>query len=123
MAWTRDQQLEWLLSRPWTIAVEPAEDGLIARVAELPSVVATGASERLLARDLWAVLRATLTSYLDYNDPISYPLGERPLWELGHEPPGAEEEVHLVLEGDAWDERQRARSSASRSTAFDLAPA
>ena len=73
MPWTNEQKVRALLHLPWT--VEPStEDGvLIVRVKELPSVIATGATEEELERDYWESLQATLEVYVGHDDPIPLP--------------------------------------------------
>src|SRR5437588_156096 len=82
--WTREQKLAALMRLPWTVRAEHnATDGYsVARVAELPSVIATGSNDRELARDLWESLQASLSVYLDYDDPLPLPSGAQLPWEL-----------------------------------------
>lgn len=74
-----DRRLDALVRMPWTVRVEKCDDGyLVARVDELPSVVATGDTEKQLEDDFWAALRATLSAYLEFGDEVPLPESVRP---------------------------------------------
>lgn len=70
-----DRRVESLLRLPWSLRLERNEDDgyLILRVAELPSVLATGADEQSLLADLWHAMRATLRSFLEDGEPVPRP--------------------------------------------------
>jgi hypothetical protein len=102
MTWTTDMKVRALLALPWSIVREDdPDDGPVLRVKELPSVIATGATDEALERDFWASLQATLQSYLHFGDPIPLPPGAKGLpWEL---PLTRHQSVHQTkLGGDAW---------------------
>jgi predicted RNase H-like HicB family nuclease len=103
MDWTTEQKLAALMRLPWSVTVAPnVEEGyLVARVAELPSAVATGEDERALGRDLWAAIEASLACYLEFGDPIPLPAGAALPWE-GPQVPAARI-VPLHLRGAAWE--------------------
>jgi hypothetical protein len=63
------------LRLPWTIRVgRNEEDGyLVARIAEMPDVLATGADEKALERELWDSLRASIECRLHFGDPVPQP--------------------------------------------------
>ncbi len=71
---TRQQEIAWLISLPWTITSEPADDPgeFVVRVAEMPDAIAIG-TEKEVGRDIWDSLRASLECRLDFNDPIPVP--------------------------------------------------
>lgn len=73
MSWTREQKIAALLRLPWTIRPDKDVDEgyFIARVAEIPSLIATGATPEELERDFWQSLQASLEVSLDYGDPIT----------------------------------------------------
>lgn len=71
--WTNQRKLELLLRLPWTVVPEKDEDDLILRVEELPSVIATGRTEQQVEADFWESLRATLETYLQFDDPVPKP--------------------------------------------------
>jgi predicted RNase H-like HicB family nuclease len=100
--WTRARKLAALMRLPWTVTTErnADEDYLVARVAELPSVIATGATERELARDLWESLEASLVVYLDYDDTIPLPAEQVLPWERHDE--ARPRIVYGQVRGDAW---------------------
>lgn len=104
MEWTREQKLAALMRLPWTVRAERnTEDGyLVARVAELPSVLATGENDRELGRDLWESLEASLSCYLEFDDPIPLPKGVRLPWEGKVQRP-QRSLVHINVGGAAWD--------------------
>ena len=90
MSWTREQKIAALLRLPWTIRPDKDVDEgyLIARVAEIPSVIATGATPEELERDFWQSLQASLEVSLDYGDPITLPRSLRTLpWDAPRRPP------------------------------------
>lgn len=60
--WTNEQKLAALMALTWSVSVEtdPADGSFIARVAEVPDAIATGATERELARDLFESLECSL---------------------------------------------------------------
>jgi predicted RNase H-like HicB family nuclease len=101
--WTRERKLTALVRLPWTVTTERnADEGyLVARVAELPSVIATGDTEKELARDLWESLEASLAVYVDYGDEIPLPVGQVLPWELPSAGPARIVFGHV--RGDAWD--------------------
>ena len=103
MGWTRLQQLELLMRLPWTVNTEREADGtLVSRVAELPSVIATGANERELGRDLWESLETTLEAYLEHGDPVPVPSGVSLPWNEGKEPAEPPFLITGRLGGEAW---------------------
>lgn len=66
---------------PWTIVRERTPEGdQILRVAEIPSVVGSGASSEEMEADLWDSLRESLRAYLHFKDPLPMPSGPRPDW-------------------------------------------
>jgi predicted RNase H-like HicB family nuclease len=85
MAWSREAKLNHLMRLHWTIKREQDSDEgyVILRVAELPSVIATGdpSDKVALENDFWEALQATLESALQFGDPIPVPEGVRLPWE------------------------------------------
>lgn len=82
MPWTTDEKVEWLLRLPWAIQVVREEDGgYFARVENLPSAVADGATSADLDASFWASLRETVRAYLEAGDPIPLPGDVTPPWE------------------------------------------
>jgi predicted RNase H-like HicB family nuclease len=74
-----DQQIERLMSLPWTILREVTPEGdRILRIAELPSVIAGGNTDDEMNADLTESLRESLRAYLHFGDPIPVPSGKRP---------------------------------------------
>lgn len=73
-----DRQLDALMDLPWTIVRETTPEGdRILKIAELPSVVASGATDADMAADLSESLRESLRAYLHFGDPIPVPTGAR----------------------------------------------
>ncbi len=71
--------------------MERGSDGTLgATLTELPSVVAAGADDEELARDLRDALEATLEAYLEHGDPVPLPSGMHFPGANGEDPPGAE---------------------------------
>ena len=85
MPWTDAQRLEALMELPWTIHVETDDtDGsYVAHVAEVPDAIATGATLRDLARDLYESLAASLEVRLHNDDAIPLPAGHTVPWTTG----------------------------------------
>lgn len=87
MPWTRNDQLAYLLGLPWTVLVSRDQGGdFIARVAELPFLVATGDNEKAIAIDLYDALESALDAHLEHGDQLTLPHDARPPWERGVEP-------------------------------------
>src|SRR5437588_1352158 len=80
--WTLDEKLQALMALAWSIRVseDPEAASLVARVDEVPDAIATGLTERDLARDLWESLAASLLVRLEHDDPIPLPKGARLPW-------------------------------------------
>lgn len=71
-------ELDRLMKLPWTIRVELRDDDgdyYVARVAELPGLVATGDDEEALDVSFWEALEAHLQMRLDAGDEIPVPEG------------------------------------------------
>lgn len=72
-----DNQLsiEEYLRMPWTVRISRnEEDGyLVARVVELPDVIATGIDEKELEGAFWDSLRASIECYLHFGDAVPTP--------------------------------------------------
>ena len=98
MDWNSETRLRALIALPWTIRIEHSDDdgGLVARVIEMPDAIATGASERELAADLFAAVKASLEVRLENGDPIPVPDGQELPWERSPEP----ERLHMFRLGD-----------------------
>lgn len=122
MAPTTESKVQSLLLLPWTIDVQRDDDGsFIAKVAELPSVVATGATEKDLERDLWASLRATIECYLHFGDPIPLPRG---MTQLPWESRRGEPRLMLLVKserGDVWEQTPEATSTLTSDATPRLA--
>ena len=75
MTWTIDNKVEALIRLPWSVRIERDDpDGAyVAVCSELPSVVASGASERELDADFFESLRETLRCYLEAGDEPPLP--------------------------------------------------
>lgn len=88
MEWSPEAKLTYLMSLSWTVRAErdPDEGYLVLRVAELPSVIATGSDEKALENDFWESLRASLEAALEFADPIQLPKGARVPWEPSGQP-------------------------------------
>lgn len=90
MEWSRELKLKYLLALSWTVTAQkdPDEGYTILRVAELPSVIATGDEKDIpaLTRDFWEALQATLESALEFGDPIPLPRGAIAPWEQTSQP-------------------------------------
>lgn len=81
MDWTTGRKLQYLLRLPWTFVVSTTPEGdRLLRVAEIPSAVGEGVAAAELEADLWEALRAALSAYLHFNDPIPLPKGSRLPW-------------------------------------------
>jgi hypothetical protein len=89
MKWDAESKLKYLLGLSWTVTTEqdPDEGYTILRVAELPSVIATGDIKDVpaLTKDFWESLRASLEAALEFGDRISLPNGVTAPWD---QPPG-----------------------------------
>ena len=80
-------KLTYLLRLPWTFVREQTPEGdTVLRVAEVPSAVGTGDTDVELEADVWASLRASLESYLQFGDTIPLPVGSRLTWESSFAP-------------------------------------
>lgn len=99
MTWTFEQQLDALMKLPWTIEVRPSDFGayLAASVAELPDAIAVEdervAAQRnqnhrvqALGRNVFAAIRASLASRLEFGDEIPLPPACALPWANGAEP-------------------------------------
>lgn len=63
-----------LLALPWTVHVtHDADNGFVARVAEMPDAIATGDTPEELEADFWESLRASLEARTALGDPIPRP--------------------------------------------------
>jgi predicted RNase H-like HicB family nuclease len=115
VTWSREDQLVALMRLPWHVSVERAEDGyLVARVAEVPDAIGTGATEKELARDLWSSLVESLDARLEADAPLPLPQGTIEPWiepERSNHPIS----VHTLRRGPAWD--TSAATSALESSA------
>lgn len=108
MPWTREQQLAALLRMPWTVTIERDNDDkcLIARVAEIPSALATGASEKELSKNLWDSLRASLEVYIEYDDAIPLPPAVQRLpWQTDPDARNTQSVQVSYRRGAIWSER------------------
>jgi predicted RNase H-like HicB family nuclease len=73
-----DRQLDHLMSLPWTIVRETTPEGdRILKVAELPSVIASGETDEEMNVELAESLRESLRAYLHFGDPIPVPASTR----------------------------------------------
>jgi len=83
MQWTPASKLAYLIRLPWTVRTErDADEGyIVLRVAELPSVIATGNSNDELEKDFWESLQATLECALEFGDQIVLPAGMKAPWD------------------------------------------
>jgi predicted RNase H-like HicB family nuclease len=70
-------RIETLLRLSWSFEVSRNEEEgyLIARVKELPSVLATGETEEELGTEIWDAMRAALSAYVLDGDEIPMPPG------------------------------------------------
>ena len=124
MTWTREQQLRALVRLPWTVRSErnATEGYLVARVVELPSVIATGANETDLEKDFWDALEATLETFLEHGDPIPLPRGQKLPWEQDR--PKLPEVRRLASTmGDAWASAQQIVPADATASDSPVAPA
>jgi len=122
MAWTREDQLTFLLRLPWSVTVRTESDGdWTAQVSELPFLVATGADEKQLGKDLFDALWSALDAMLEHGDPLTLPKGVKLPWESGAEPPAKRRWVFASgqLRGGAWEHVLTA-SSVSESLALSV---
>jgi predicted RNase H-like HicB family nuclease len=105
-----NDKIKALLRLPWSLQIAKNADdgGLVARVAELPSVLATGDTEEELAEDLWAALRATFAGYLHFGDTIPLPAGITAMpWEQApRKTIQPMDYVSGTLRGAAWTPRE-----------------
>ena len=124
--WSTQRKLSALLTLPWTVTTEPSPDGyLVARVAELPSVVATGNSDKELASELFEAMEALLTAMLENGDTVPLPPGSKAPWDTDAEN-GLLSRVVVHNAGDAWDvepSADRDRPVAGTSRALEVAHA
>jgi hypothetical protein len=85
MKWSAESKLKYLLGLGWTVTAEkdPDEGYTILRVAELPSVIATGDEKDVpaLTKDFWEALQASLEAALEFGDPIALPNGAIAPWD------------------------------------------
>lgn len=83
MAWTTEEQLEYLKRLPWSVKAEVTpENDLVLRVVELPAATGSGptSDHKVAERDLWESLTETLRAYLQFGDPIPLPVDEPLPW-------------------------------------------
>jgi hypothetical protein len=104
MTWSREEQVQYLVSLPWTVVVSQNEGDVTAEVSELPFLVATGRDMREASRHLYEGLWSAITAHLEHMDPVPLPPGASLPWEHGVAPPSRETASPLVgrLGGDAW---------------------
>lgn len=128
MAWTNEQRLDALMRLPWTITISPSEFGayLTAVVAELPDAIATGDSERMLAKDVYGAIRASLAARLEFGDDIPAPSGSDLPWANDAEPRSC---LPMTLfpvtpaDSDAWRRPVMRSTGAFKTIEAQLAPA
>lgn len=85
MQWSRDAKLQYLRTLPWTVTIDREVDGtMIARVEELPSVLATGEDRTLLDHDLRDAMVTLFEAMLHHGDPIPVPSGVIVPWHQPH---------------------------------------
>ncbi len=121
--WTLDQQREHLLALPWTVQVTSEDGDLVARVSELPGLVAVGSDERELQQELFSALEAMLDALLVHGDPISLPAHAELPWEKGKAP--AQQVVgiaRLAYDKDAFQSVNTRSSAATRVEPMTAAP-
>lgn len=112
MKWTSEAKLDYLLRLPWTIIREAAMDGeLLLRVVEIPSAVGSGETLDELERDMWESLRASLETFLQFDDVIPLPSGISGLpWQQERE---SVHKVYLLLKGSPAAEFDPGSSTAA----------
>ena len=105
MSWTTEQKLKALMRLPWSVTVERDEDEgyFVARVSEIPDVLATGGTEKELAADLWDALATSLGVRIDHEDPIPLPTGVELPWEGNARPRVPQKVVLYQKRTPAWD--------------------
>lgn len=98
MPWSQEQKVAHLLTLPWTVLPETSPEGdRLLRVRELPAAVGTGVTDEQLSRDFWDSLKATIESYLHFEDRIPLPPGVNRLpWDA--EEPATQPQTFVVLE-------------------------
>ena len=112
----KSQRIEALMQLPWTIHTASSEFGpyQTASVEELPDAIATGKGERALAKMLYASIRASLASRLEFGDDIALPPGAALPWADEQEPKHEQSfatSVRVDLTTEAW-QRPVLRSTA-----------
>lgn len=103
--WTHSEKIKALLGLTWTVQVERSDDDAyyVARVLELPDVIATGTSDRELAGDLFDSLEASIEARIDIEGALPLPPGGMAPWLAGKPARGAGvRNVPAKLGGDAW---------------------
>ena len=118
--WTLDQQRQYLLGLAWTVQVTSEDGDLVARVAELPGLVAVGAKEKELQRELFAALEAMLDAMLVEGDPISVPGNAALPWDEGKAPPVPVDSKRFI--GLSYDDGALREVSTQSSAATHKAP-
>lgn len=118
--WTLDQQRQYLLGLAWTVQVTSEDGDLVARVAELPGLVAVGAKEKELQRELFAALEAMLDAMLVEGDPISVPGNAALPWDEGKAPPVPVDSKRFI--GLSYDDDTFREVSTQSSAATHKAP-
>jgi hypothetical protein len=95
MPWTAEQKVDSLMRLPWTLVAEQADDAgeYMIRVKELPGLLVIGTKQEI-NDEFWDALRATLESYLEFEDRYELPPGVKCVpWEAA--PP--KNFVHRVI--------------------------
>ncbi len=106
MPWTQQQRISYLVSLPWTVALHrDSDDDIVARVAELPFLTATGSTEKAAARDLFDGLWCAMDAMLTHGDVVPLPEGAELPWERGEEPATVPPRRYsaVSLQGGAWN--------------------
>ena len=102
--WTPEQKLRELIRLPWTVRIGQGEANyLVARVEELPEVLATGADETELMRDLWDSIEASILSRQEFGESFPLPRGTQLPWERGEQPPVLQRRLAVTQRGEAWE--------------------
>lgn len=103
-AWTRKEKLDALMQLHWEVQVtrDDSDAYYVARIPGLPDVIATGADDRELARDLWESLEASLDARLDDESQIPLPRESQLPWSDGGRGALRRHSVAVHLAGESW---------------------
>jgi predicted HicB family RNase H-like nuclease len=121
---TQDE-IDTYANLPYTVKVEPQDDGngiyYVARVVELPTLIMTGETREEALRDLEAVKKEWMLTYLELGNKMPVPLVSRKYSGkiIVRMPPGLHEILTKLAEDEGVSFNQYMVSSLARCAGQD----